>query len=87
MEHARELKKTEEHESDDYTNRNWCSWYCHQRIGTRTVRQGNNGMGGDYIIENGQNIEKNPGNLRGLAVSQIPVKDQQLKLMGKTFKE
>ena len=22
----RELKKTVEHESDDYTNYNWCSW-------------------------------------------------------------
>ena len=24
---ARELKKTVEHESDNYTNCNWCSWY------------------------------------------------------------
>ena len=25
-----------EHESDDYTNCNWFSWYSHQKIGTRT---------------------------------------------------
>ena len=29
---VRELKKTMEHESDTYTNRNWCFWYSHQMI-------------------------------------------------------
>ena len=29
----------------------------------------------DYIIENGQNTEKGPGDLRRLAVTQTPVKD------------
>ena len=42
-------------------------------------------VGGDhpnyYIIENGQNTEKSPGNLRRLAVTQTPVKDYQLTLM------
>ena len=42
-------------------------------------------MSGDhpnfYIIENGQNTEKSPGDLRRLAVSQTQVKDHQLKLM------
>ena len=33
------------------------------------------------IIENGQNTEKRPGDLRGLAVTPTPVKDYQLKLM------
>ena len=33
------------------------------------------------IIENGQNIEKSPGGLRRLAVTQTPVKDHQLKPM------
>ena len=37
------FEKTVEHESDDYTNWNWCSWYSHQRIGTRTGGHGNNG--------------------------------------------
>ena len=36
------------------------------------------------IIENGQNTEKGPGDLRRLAVTQIPVKDHQLMLMWKT---
>ena len=39
----------------------------------------------DNIIENGQNTEKNPGDLRRLAVTQTPVKDHQLKLMWKTL--
>ena len=29
---TRELKKTMEHEGDNYTNRDWCFWYNHQRI-------------------------------------------------------
>ena len=33
------------------------------------------------IIENGQNIEKSPGDLRRLAVTQTPAKDPQLTLM------
>ena len=31
----------------------------------------------DSIIENGQNTEKSPGDLRRLAVAQTPVKDHQ----------
>ena len=34
-----------------------------------------------YIIENGENTEKSPGDLRRLAVTQTPVKDHQLTLM------
>ena len=37
------------------------------------------------IIENGQNTEKSPGDLRKLAVTQTPVKDYQLTLMWKTL--
>ena len=33
------------------------------------------------IIDNGQNTEKSPGDLRRLAVTQTPVKDHQHKLM------
>ena len=43
---ARELKK-QEHESDYYTNCNWCSWYSHQRIGKRTRGLGNERKSGD----------------------------------------
>ena len=42
-------------------------------------------MSGDnqnyYIIENVQNTEKSPVDLRGLAVTQSPVKNHKLKLM------
>ena len=40
-----------------------------------------------YIIENGQNTEKSPGDLRRLAVTQTSGKDHQLTLMWKTLKE
>ena len=39
------------------------------------------------IIENGQDTEKSPEDLRRLVVTQTPVKDNQLKLMRKTLKE
>ena len=38
-------------------------------------------------IENGQNTEKSPGDLRRLSVAQTPMKDHQLTLMWKTLKE
>ena len=41
----------------------------------------------DYVIDNGQNTEKSPGDLWRLAVTQTPVKDYQLTLMWKTIKE
>ena len=37
------------------------------------------------IIENGQNTEKSPGELRRLAVTQTPAKDHELMLMRKTL--
>ena len=44
-------------------------------------------MSGDHpnysIIENGQNTEKSPGDLRRLAVTQTPVKDHQVTLIVK----
>ena len=60
-----------EHESDDYTNCNWFSWYSHQRINKGTGGLGNKRSSGDHpnycII--GQNTEKSPGDLRKLAVT------------------
>ena len=57
----------------------------HQRIIKGTGGLGNKGTTGEhlnyYIIENGQNTEKSPGDLRRLAVSQTPVKDYQLRVM------
>ena len=81
MDLAKELKKSEEHESDNYTNSDWCFWYSHQRI-----IKGCGGLGNkrtsevypnNYIIEKGQNTEKSPGGLRRLAVIQTPVKNSQ----------
>ena len=82
---ARKLEKTGKYESDNYTNCNWRSWYSHQRLIKGTGGFGNKRMSGDhlkyYIIENGQNTEKSPGDLRRLAVTQTTVKDHQLTLM------
>ena len=41
----------------------------------------------DSIIENDQNSEKSPGDLRRLTVTQTPVKNHQLPLMWKILKE
>ncbi len=68
-----------EPESDNYTNRDWCSWYSHQRIIKGPGRFGCWRPSGDHpnssIIEKGQNTEKSPGDMRRLAVTQTPVKD------------
>ena len=61
-----------------------------------TVTKGTGGLGnkrtsGDhpkyYIIKNGQNTEKSLGDLRRLAVSQTPVKVNQLTPIGKSLQE
>ena len=82
---ARELNKTLERKGDDYANCKWCSWYSHQRIGTRTRGLGNNGTSGDCpnysIDEIGQKTEKILGHLRRFAVTQTPVENYQLALM------
>ena len=75
LELARELKKkTMEHAGDNYTNCNWCVWNSNKRITKGTGGLGSYRTRGDYpnyyIIENGQNTEKSPGNLRRLAVTQ-----------------
>ena len=85
---ARELKKTMEHEGDNYTDRDWFFWYSHRRIIKRTGGLGGRRTSGNhpnyYIIEISQNTEKSPGDLRRLAVTQTPVKTHQLKPMWKT---
>ena len=86
---ARELKKSKEHEGDHYTNRDWCFCYSHQSIIKGTGRLGGWRTSGDHpnycIIENDQNTEKSPSDLRRLAVTQTPVKNHQLKLIWKTL--
>ena len=75
-----------EHAGDNYTN---CNWYVWNRITKRTGELGSWRTRGDHpnysIIGNGQNTEKSPGDLGRLAVTQTPVKDHQLTLMGKTL--
>ena len=39
-----------------------------------------------YVIEIGHNTEKSPGVFRRLTITQTSVKDQQLTLIGKSFK-
>ena len=81
------LEKTMEHEGDDYTNRDWCLWYSHKKIIKGTGRLGCWRTRGDYtnynIIENDQNTEKSPGDVRRLTVTHTSVKDHQLTLMWK----
>ena len=89
---AREFfKKYMDHEADDYTNCDW--WIQHSSL--MTIK-GTGGLGGwrksgdhpNYsIVENGQNTEKSPGDLRRLAVTQNPVKDHQPTLKWKTLEE
>ena len=74
-----------EHEGDNYTNRDWCFLYSHQRITKGTGGLGGRRTSGDHpnykISENDQNTEKSPGDLRRLVVTQTPVKNHQLKLI------
>ena len=73
-----------------YINCRWCFCYSHQRINKGTGGHGNK-KSGDHpnycMIEIGLNTEKDPKNLRRLAVTQTPVKDHQLTLMWKTLQE
>ncbi len=54
-----------------------------------TGGDGNKRTSGDHpnysIIEDGQNSEKSPGDLRGFAATQTPAKGHQLKLVWKTL--
>ena len=42
------MEKTVEHESNDYTNCNWCFWYSHQRIIKISEGLGNKWTCGDH---------------------------------------
>ena len=71
--------------NNNNTNNDWRSSHSHQRTGGHENKR----TGGDHpnycINEIGQNTEKSPGDLRRLAVTQTPVKDHQLTLIGKTL--
>ena len=72
-------------EGDGDTNCNWCTQYSLLRIGTGIGGPGNKGTTGDHpnyrIVKIGHNIKKGPGDLRKLAVTQNPVKNDQLTLV------
>ena len=59
-------------------------------LGKCTEKLGNKRTSGDYldysILMIGKNTEKNPGNLRRLAITQTPVETHQLTLVWKTLK-
>ena len=80
-----------EHAGDNYTNCNWCIWNSNKRITIGTGGLGSWRTGGDHpndsIIENGQNTEKSPGDLRRLVVTQTPVKNHELKANVKSSNE
>ena len=93
LELAWELKKkTMEYDGDSDTNCYWWTRNNPQRLGKETGRVGNRGTSRYHpnhtsIVKISQNIEKSPGDLRRLAVTQTPVKDYQLTLVWKTRKE
>ena len=74
-----------EYQGDNSTNCDWCFWYSIKRIFKRTGGLESWPTSGDHpkdsSIENDQNTEKSPGDLRRLAVTQTPVKDHQLTPM------
>ena len=91
LDFARECKKNMEYAGDNYNTCNWYVWNSNKRITKETGEPGIWATSGDHpnynIVENSQNIEKSPGDLRRLAVTQNPVKYYYLTLMGKILKE
>ena len=82
---AKKIENTKEHAGDNYTNCNWCIWNSNLRNTKGTGELGTWRTSGEHpnysSIENDQNSEKSPGDVRRLAVSQTPGKDHQLALM------
>ena len=82
---------TMEHESNGDTNCNRRPRFSDQRIGRWTGELGNKRTNGyqpnDNIIKIGPNTENSPEDLRKIAVTQTPVRNPQLTLVGKIRKE
>ena len=80
-----DLARERKNAGNNYTSCNWYVWNSNKRISKGTGRLGSWRTSGDhpnyYIIENGQNTEKSPGDLRRLVVTQTPVKIHQLTLL------
>ena len=88
---VRELKTSEEYACDGDTSCNWCTWNGSQMIEKGTGAVGNrrkNWLYLDYnIVEIGQNSKKSFRDLKGLAITQVPVKAHQITLVRKTQKK
>ena len=79
------------HDVDGDTNCSWCNWNGLQSFRKEIRTSGHQRKNGNYqdysIVEIVHNIEKSPSELRGLAVTQTPVKDHQSTLVWKTHKK
>ena len=69
---------------DDDIAYNWRSWNGPQRFERIGTCRTNLDHPNYNIVKFGQNIEKSPGDLRGLAATQIQVKDPFLTLVWET---
>ena len=74
-----------EHESDGDTSCIQRARCRHQRIAIGSGGLGNKRTGGDHpndgIVEISDNTKKNPGELKRLAVTQVPVENHRLTLV------
>ena len=74
-----------EHEENSGTNSDWCTWNNPKRTDKGTEGLRNKRTSGDHpdysIIKIGQNTEKSPGDLKGLALTHTPVKNYLLTLV------
>ena len=88
---CQKTKKAVVHEGNSDTNWNLCTWNNPKSLAKGAGRVGNRRTSQDHlnysIVKITQNTEKSPGDLRRLAVIQIPVKDHQLMLLWKTCNE
>ena len=76
---------------DGDTSYSWRTWNNLQKLSKKTGGIGNQKKNknhtDDIILKISRNIQGSPGDQMKFAVTQTPVKDYKLKLMGKTLKE
>ena len=76
-----------EYEGYSGTNFRWFTWKNPQRINKGTWRLRNQwasrDLADDGMIKIGQNTKKSPGDLKKLAITQIPVRNRDLTLVWK----
>ena len=75
LDNAKKLKKTMKHEGDCDTNCGWCTFQMIEKGTRRLVNKRTSGDHPDYsIIKITPKTEGSPGDLRRLAIVEIPVK-------------